>query len=166
MHTALLLGLTTLWLMGCTTHPERTPEQKAYIKAVEEESFARGKALDSSDINESQAYLEHYPDAQYREGVVRHLARLIRLKETASNPEGEFEACRKEDSISAYESYIFNHGTEDKHYAEAFARLDELLHPGGQLAQNIHPSEPMVTTAPSPNPTPHLVKSTSIPKGW
>lgn len=51
---------------------------------------------------------------------------------TEAGQDAEYEAVRKQDTIQAYQDFLYRKKAHDKHYAEALARLDELLHPGGQ----------------------------------
>lgn len=50
---------------------------------------------------------------------------------TEAELDAEYEAARQQDTIKAYQDFLYRHKAHEKHYAEALARVDELLHPGG-----------------------------------
>lgn len=99
-----------------------------------------------------EPYRQHDTGAGYREFLTKYpesaFAEEARLHIAALDPDGDFESCRKRDTVEAYQEYLFHHHTDDKYYSAALSRLDELLHPGGQLAQNSFspPSKVIITT--------------------
>jgi hypothetical protein len=64
---------------------------------------------------------------------------------TEAELDAKYEAARQQDTVAAYQDFLYRRKAYEKHYAEALARLDELLHPGGTK----HTGSPQRTVSPA-----------------
>lgn len=152
MAKALLLGLLGVWLVGCAAPSieKRTPAQEAYVQDINAQNAAKAKAENSEDLRVSEEFLARWPNSRYRVNILKHMEKVRARQQEAEkpkpSPDEEYSLVRQQDTIEAYQDYLHRHRRTDPHYDEALARLDELLHPGGRLAQDQDPSGIIVTT--------------------
>jgi hypothetical protein len=53
---------------------------------------------------------------------------------TDAQSDAAFAAARRQDTVRAYQDFLYDRSPQDKNYDAAMQRLDELLHPGGAVS--------------------------------